>query len=98
VVIVRKIKSELLIKPPASRMLKAGRIILSPGEEVGEHITEKREELIIVLKGTATLIKETEILKLKEHETHYIKEGIKHNIKNNSGKELEYIYVVSMLQ
>lgn len=89
-------KTKLLIKPPESKKLKACRVTLSPGEEVGEHVTEKREELIIILKGTATLLKENESIELKEEEAHYINEGVKHNIKNNSNKDLEYVYAVSL--
>ena len=83
-----------LIKPPKSRMLKSGRVILSPGEEIGEHITEKREEQIIVLKGRATLIIGNEKIELKERDTYYIKENVQHNVQNNYNKELEYIYTV----
>jgi len=85
-----------IIKPPVSKALKSGRVRLSPGEEIGEHVTEKREELLVVLKGTATLINSGEVIELKEGETRYIKEGVKHNVKNTSNIPLEYIYVVSL--
>ncbi len=77
-----------------SPSLAGGKVILRPGEEVGEHITENREEVIIVLKGNATLVKANERIELSEGETHFIKEGIKHNVKNLSNEPLEYIYVV----
>ncbi len=89
-------ETDSIIKPPASKVLKSGRVRLSPGEEVGEHVTDKREELLIVLKGTATLINSGETVILKEGETRYIREGVKHNVKNTSDKPLEYIYVVSL--
>ncbi len=85
-----------LIEPPHSRLLKACRVILSPGEEVGEHTTEKREELIIVLNGTASLFKGDGAIELNEGEAHFIREGVKHNIRNNSGRDLEYIYAVGL--
>jgi len=44
-----------LIIPSAARSLKAGRVTLEPGEEVGEHVTESRQEVIIVLKGSGIL-------------------------------------------
>lgn len=87
-----------LIKPPKSKALKAGRVKLLYGEEVGEHVTDKREELIIVLKGNATLQKQNETIKLKAGEIHYIKEGVKHNIRNDAKEELEYIYVLSLFE
>ena len=91
--------TESLIKPPESKALKGGRVILLPGEEIGEHKTDKREELIIVLKGTATLTKgkePEETIVLKAGETHYIKEDVFHNVKNTSDEELKYVYVVSL--
>jgi len=89
---------ESIIKPPSSQKLKSGRVRLSPGEDVGEHVTDKREEILVVLKGTATLMKGNETKKLKEGETHYIKENIKHNVKNNTDSDLEYVYVVSLFE
>jgi len=91
-------KRESLIKPPDSKTLKSGKVILSPGEDIGEHITDKREEIIFVIKGNATLIKEGEQIQLKTGEIHYIKPETLHNIKNNSDEELEYIYVVSLFK
>lgn len=87
-----------IIKPPESKTLKSGRVRLAPGEEVGEHVTEKREELIVILKGSARLEKEGARINLQQGETHYIPEGTKHNIKNDSDKELEYIYIVSLFE
>ncbi len=89
-------KTELLVKPPRSRLLKARRVILSPGEEVGEHKTEEREELIIVLSGTASLLKGDDVIELNEGEAHFIEEGLTHNVRNNSGRVLEYIYAAGL--
>ena len=49
-------KTEHIVKPPQSRSLKSGRVLLSPGESVGWHVTQDREELVVVLKGTATVL------------------------------------------
>ncbi|MCX6816045.1 MAG: cupin domain-containing protein [Candidatus Aenigmarchaeota archaeon] len=86
-------KSDSLV---SSNHMKAGLVTLQPGEAVGEHVTENREEVLIVLSGTPTLIKENKIIVLKEHETHYIAEGVLHNVRNNTNKELQYVYVVSL--
>jgi quercetin dioxygenase-like cupin family protein len=91
-------KSRNLIRPPESRSMKGGRVFLMPGEEVGEHVTEGREEIIIVLGGEATVITEDRSFKVGSGETRYIGEGTKHNVKNLSGKPLEYVYVVSLLE
>ncbi len=85
-----------IIKPPESRFLKSGRVTLGPGEEVGEHITEKREELIVILRGEAIIVKEDKSYKLKEKSTFYIEEGINHNIINKTDSVLEYIFVVAL--
>ncbi len=90
-------KTNSLIKPPGSKILKAGRVVLHPGEEIGEHTTDKREEIIIVVKGKAVLVKEGKEIVLNKGDTHYIGEGILHNVKNTSSDELEYIYVVCNL-
>jgi mannose-6-phosphate isomerase-like protein (cupin superfamily) len=82
-----------LIKPPKSRHLKSGRVILKPNEEVGEHITDKREEIIIVLRGKATILLEGETIEVLESQTHYIKEEKRHNIRNDQDVLLEYIYM-----
>lgn len=87
-----------LVGPPRSRVLKGGRVILSPGEHVGEHVTEGREEMIVVLRGSAVLIKEGEAIELKEGDTHFIGEGTRHNVRNDSSGELEYVYLVGLLE
>ena len=90
-------KTESILKPPISKFLKSGKVKLSPGEEIGEHVTENREELLIILKGEATLIKEkSNKIHLRKNDTHYIKADIKHNVINETNKDLEYIYVVSL--
>ncbi len=89
-------KTNEIIEPPASRILKSSKVILLPNEEVGEHVTDRREEIIIILKGAATLFEEGKIIGLNEGEAHYIKEGVRHNIKNDSDEVLEYIYVVGL--
>ncbi len=90
-------KEELIIKPPASKILKSRKITLEPGGEIGEHITENKEEIIIVLRGTTTLLKEGKSVQLEQHQSHYIGPNIKHNIKNTSTSILEYVYVVGLL-
>lgn len=88
---------EPVAKPPQTRRMKAGRVMLSPGEEVGEHVTHEREEIIIVLRGTATLIVEGKKSEAGEGEARYIEEGKKHNVINRADSELEYIYTVCLL-
>ncbi|MBN2422591.1 cupin domain-containing protein [Candidatus Woesearchaeota archaeon] len=86
-----------LIKPPKSRVLKAGKVSLSPDEEIDEHITLNREELIYILKGRATLFVEGEKICLNEKEFYYIKKDIKHKVKNESNFVTEYLYIVGLI-
>ena len=78
-----------------SGCLKAERVRLSPGEEIGEHKTDGREEIIIILKGEAVLVKEGHSARMKEGDIHHIGEGVLHNVRNESANELEYVYVVA---
>ena len=90
-------QSESLFEPPLTRAIKSGRVRLSPNEEVGEHTTEKREEILIIMKGVATLSIDGKSEELKEGETYYVEEGKKHNVMNKHAGELEYIYIVTMI-
>jgi mannose-1-phosphate guanylyltransferase / mannose-6-phosphate isomerase len=76
--------------------MRAGRITLLPGEDVGEHRTEHREELIVVLKGVATIVEEALIIEKKVGETHHIAENINHNVRNDGSEPLEYIYITAL--
>ena len=88
-------EKSILRIPSVNKALKAGRVTLGPGEEVGEHITKRREEIVIVLKGAGSLIREGKETPIKEGDVHYVGENIRHNVKSSSGT-LEYVYVVSM--
>ena len=88
---------ESICKPPQTKKIKSGRVRLEPGEEVGVHKTESREEVIVVLKGNATLIMDGRDIKINEGDTHFIEEGKTHNVKNNGTERLEYVYVVGLL-
>ncbi|MBD3208829.1 cupin domain-containing protein [Candidatus Woesearchaeota archaeon] len=85
-----------IIKPPASRNLKSGRVQLQPGEAVGEHVTESKEELIIVMKGTATILKEGKPTTVIAGNTHYIPPETRHDVRNEGKEILNYLYVISV--
>jgi len=84
-----------LVKPPESANLKPSKVTLLPGEEVGEHVAESREEILIVLKGEACLMLGSERMLLKENDVYFVKDGIVHNARNESGKETEYLFIVA---
>ncbi|HJW96817.1 MAG TPA: cupin domain-containing protein [archaeon] len=87
-------ETQVIVQSPGSRRLKASRVTLSRGENIGEHITEGREEIIIILKGEAVLVKGESSTRMKEGDIHHIGEGVLHNVRNESGQETEYVYVV----
>ena len=87
-------KSKSLIKQPTSKVLRAGRVILAPREDVGEHSTKNCEEMIIVIHGTATLILEGLTAQVKQGDTYFINAGVKHNIRNKTTDIVEYVYVM----
>jgi quercetin dioxygenase-like cupin family protein len=88
-------KSDLRI-PSLNKALKAGRVALGPGEDVGEHVTEKREEIIIVLRGSGSLIREGEETPISEGDVHYVGENVRHNVRGGA-EGTEYVYVVNLL-
>lgn len=85
-----------LIKPPRSKKIKAGLVILKKGEEVGEHITENREEIIVVLQGQALVSLANQKMAVKENNLIFIPENKKHNLKNKSENTLKYLYIVGL--
>lgn len=84
-----------LLKPPFSEGLVSGCVTLAPGEEVGVHRTEAREEVIVVLSGRATVICGGERLTVNAKQLAYIPSGQEHNVVNESDRQLEYVYVVA---
>ncbi|MDP8299807.1 MAG: cupin domain-containing protein [Candidatus Tantalella remota] len=88
----------LLSGPPETVRMKSGSVVLQPGESVGEHIAEAREEAIIVLEGQGEIFCEgTGNIQIEEKELVYIPRGTKHNVKNTGGVPLKYVYVVALL-
>ena len=59
--IIKKLdKSDSILKPPVSERLKAGFVVLKPGEEMPEHKTSGKEEILIILEGKAEIDVEDE--------------------------------------
>ena len=85
-----------LLKPPLSAGMRSGSVKLAPGEAVGEHKTEGREEAIVVLSGVATIICEGKAFEARARQFAYVPPECVHNVINNSATEaLEYVYVVA---
>ncbi len=85
-----------LLKSPVSERLKSGFVILKPGESIGAHRTDNREEMLIILEGTAHIECEGEILEASGQAIVYIPPNMLHNVTNTSQQiDLRYIYVVT---
>ncbi len=77
--------------------MKSGLVILKPGKNVGEHITENKEEAIIVLSGRAEIINNGSTIEAQKNSIVYIPPETSHNVKNIGKSLLRYVYVVCSL-
>ncbi len=83
------------LKPPLSQKIKSGYVILHKGEEIGEHTTDEREEVLYIIEGEATVTVEGNIQMAESGSVIYISPNKKHNVKNEADEDLKYIYVVT---
>lgn len=90
-------KAGKLVEPPETQNIKSGFVVLKPGQEIGEHVTENKEELIVILEGSGEAIVEGEKSGLKKGQVAYIEKNKKHNIVNIGKIDLKYVYIVSLL-
>jgi quercetin dioxygenase-like cupin family protein len=81
---------------PATNGMKSGYVTLLPGEAVGEHKTDAREEAIIVLEGQASVYVEKELrFTAKAPSLVYVPPETEHDIRNAGSAKLKYVYVVT---
>ncbi len=73
-----------------------GRVeIKKPGEETGAHVTDGKEEVIIVLEGVATVYYGKARLRVREGCSLFVAENVLHNVRNEGRRRLRYVYVRS---
>lgn len=88
--------TRILGGPPQSVTMRSGKVILQPGESVGEHSTKSNEELIIILEGEGRfLLDNNEFLEFTADSVLYCPPNTQHNILNSGSTILSYIYVVA---
>lgn len=76
--------------------LRCGLVTLKPQELVGEHKTENKEEVIIILKGSAIVYYgRNRKLPAAQNSLVFIPAETVHNIKNPGDKILQYVYLTS---
>jgi mannose-6-phosphate isomerase-like protein (cupin superfamily) len=81
---------------PGTRGMRSGYVTLTPGESVGEHNTESKEEALIILSGKGTVVYgDGTSLHVEEDTLVYIPPHTKHDVKNRGTESLRYVYVVS---
>ena len=84
------------IIPDDSKYIRGRVEIKEPGEETGAHVTGGKEEVLIILEGTATVFFGKAKLKVPEGASLFIGEGVLHNVRNAGRKRLRYVYVRSL--
>ena len=83
------------ISPPEARSLSSSCVSLLPGERVGEHTTEGKEELLFVLEGVATLLLGGTATKIPAGEAAYVPPNATHDVANEGRSPLSYVYVTA---
>jgi mannose-6-phosphate isomerase-like protein (cupin superfamily) len=78
--------------------LRCGLVTLKPQELIGEHKTENKEEVLIILKGNATVYYgKSKKIKVAQKSFVFIPAETVHNVKNTGDKILQYVYVTSQV-
>ena len=96
--IIKKLENPGRVLPKEkARVIKSGYVILKKGEEIGEHITDKREELIVLFQGEAKIVCEGRESIVEAPSAIYIEPEKKHNVINAGDMDLKYVYTVAFI-
>lgn len=93
---VASLEEPCLVTPEDAKRMRARVVELEPGQEVGEHTTENREELIVVLEGAIVLIGPDGEHQLMVGQAAFIPLNALHNVKNKTKKKARYMYVLAL--
>jgi mannose-6-phosphate isomerase-like protein (cupin superfamily) len=78
------------------RGLSSGLVALKPGESIGEHKTDNKEEVLIIIKGNAVIYYGNgKSIKAGQNTFIYIPPETVHNVKNSGSKILQYTYITA---
>lgn len=83
------------ISPPEAVVLSSSCVSLLPGERVGEHITEGKEELLFVLEGEAILLIGSTSNRVPAGHAAYVPPNTRHDVANGGRSVLSYVYVTA---
>lgn len=88
----------LLSGKPQTKGMRSGLVSLKPGEEIGEHSTENKEEALVILNGEAEIsCGKAATFKAAAGSLVYIPPDTRHNVKNCGKNLLKYVYIVSAI-
>lgn len=75
--------------------LRSGYVNLRPGQNVGKHTSDSKEEVIVILSGKAKICFSSLTLAAGANSILYIPPYTEHNVENVGKKILSYIYITS---
>ena len=93
---VTTLANPILVTPGDAERMRSRVVVLGPGEETGEHETSMREELLIPLEGTATLVGPDGVHQVMPGQALFIPRGMKHNVRNQTNSSIRYIYILAL--
>ena len=86
----------LLGGQPQTAGMHSGLVSLQPGEEIGEHSTDSREESLVILSGEAEIhCTGYPAFSASAAALVYIPPHTRHNVRNAGKGRLKYVYIVS---
>jgi quercetin dioxygenase-like cupin family protein len=83
------------VKNGSALSLNSGYVILGKGKDVGEHDTNMREEVIIILEGKGELLLRKKKIIFEKGSVLYVPPDTMHNVKNTGAKDLKYVFVTA---
>jgi mannose-6-phosphate isomerase-like protein (cupin superfamily) len=93
---VSTLATPALVTPEVAERMRSRVVVLGVGEETGEHETSMREELLIPLEGTATLVGPDGVHQVMPGQALFIPKGMIHNVRNQTNSPIRYIYVLAL--
>lgn len=89
----------ILTGEPMTHGMRAGRVTLQPGQEIGLHSTKHHEELLTFLAGRGEVrLGDGTVMQVAVGQTAYIPPFTDHNVVNTSDEPFQYIFCVAPAQ
>jgi len=86
----------LLGGAPETAGFRSGFVNLDPGQDIGEHSTESKEEALVILNGRGEIsCKGEPAFTVEAGNLVYIPPHTAHNVKNTGNETLRYVYIVA---